>query len=277
MKRLFLLSFICVSYFYATAQLSLSDTISDNSSFSLAPNDGKLDGYYPNGNKKYKGSKHKEDLHGSWTTWYRDGQLLDTGLLVKGIPDDSWTIYYPDGTKKFIRTYSFDKWQLFQNEKVLYHPKRISLPVTKLFHESPKQAEKYIKTIHSFCAKKNCGRVKEDFFQTINNNTEQEHYHPLFENGLLHGPFSNYFPDGSLKDSGIYKNGLPEGIWIKWTDDKQFYWHGHYHHGVKNKEWKLYAANGRLIRILFFKEGKYLWRKDIKEGVEHTEEETSGF
>lgn len=277
MKLLFLLSFICLCYFSTKAQLSLSDTTSDQPSYNSTTNEGKLGGYYPDGNKKYKGNKRKADLQGSWNSWYSNGKKLDSGFLVKGIPHGTWTMHNREGTQKFLRTYSFDKWQLFQSERLQYHPKRISLPLTKLFHENRKHAEKYIKAIHTFCAKKNCMRVKEDLLQTIENNTEQEHYHPPFENGLLHGPFANYFPDGSVKDSGIYKNGLPEGIWIKWTDDQQFYWNGHYHHGVKNKEWKLYSSGGRLIRVLFFKEGKYLWRKDMKEGVEQTEEETSGF
>ena len=273
MKLLFLLLFICLCQFSAGAQLSLSDTISDQPSFNSTANDGKLDGYYPDGNKKYKGSKSKEELHGSWRSWYSNGQLLDSGLLVKGLPDGIWIMHNRNGTQKFLRTYSFDKWQQFQNEKIRYHPKRITMPLTRLFHENMKQPEKYTRTIHTFCAKKNCVREKEDFLQTIDNNKEQEHYHPVFENGLLHGPFANYFSDGTVKDSGNYKNGLPEGIWIKWTDDKQFYWNGHYHHGVKNKEWKLYASNGKLIRILFFKEGKYIWRKDMKEGVELDEED----
>ena len=175
--------------------------------------------------------------------------------------------YYKTGGKQFVRTYSSDKWQQFQYEKVRYHPKRISLPITQLYHENKGRAEKYITAVNTFCAQKNCP----------GSNRENDHYHPLFENGLLHGPFINYFPDGNVKDSGNYKNGLPEGIWIKWTDDKQFYWNGHYHHGVKDNEWKLYSVNGKLIRILFFREGKYLWRKDLKEGVDQTAEETSGF
>ena len=133
MKLLFLLLFICLSYLSASAQLSLSDTISEQSSFSSITNNGTLDGYYTDGNKKYKGNKRKEELHGSWSSWYNNGQLLDSGMLVKGIPDGDWTIHHVDGTQKFLRTYSFDKWQLFQNEKIRYHPKRISMPLTKTF------------------------------------------------------------------------------------------------------------------------------------------------
>ena len=187
--------------------------------------------------------------------------------MQKGIPDGKWRGWYQHGQPQFIRTYSFDKWQQFQNEKGRYHPKRVSLFITKLFHENKKQAEKYTTAINTFCAVQNCNRMNEEQQQTIDNNGTQKHYHPIFEHGLLHGIFVNYFPDGAVKDSGMYRNGLPEDLWIKWTDDKQFYWEGHYHHGARNKEWKLYAANGKLIRIVSFREGKFFWRKDLKEGV----------
>ena len=145
------------------------------------------------------------------------------------------------------------------------------MQITKLFHENKKQAEKYITAINTFCAKEICPITNN------NNSTELDHYHPPFDKGLLHGTFASYFPDGTLKDSGHYKDGLPEGVWIKWTDDKQFYWKGFYKHGVKTNEWKLYAASDRLVSIVSFRNGKYLWRKDIKDGVEIEQEELSGF
>ena len=277
MKLLFLLKIFCCCYIFSNAQLSLSDTISDQRAFNSPPNKEQLNGSYPNGNKKYEGYKLKEKLHGQWISWWSNGKKLDSGLLVKGMPDGTWIIRYMDGTPRFIRTYSFDKWQQLQNEKTSYHPKRVSTPLTELYHKNKTQAEKYTKAGYTFCAIRNCNRYKEIFQQTIDQNSLQEHYHPIFQNGLLHGVFANYFPDGSIKDTGNYKNGLPEGLWIKWTDDKQYYWEGFYHHGLKNKEWKLYAANGKLVRIVSYREGKYLWRKDMKEGVETTEEETSGF
>lgn len=147
------------------------------------------------------------------------------------------------------------------------------MPITKLYHDNKAQAEKYTKAIYSFCALQNCTWVNETSLDVIDNNAVQEHYHPPFENGLLHGLFINWFTDGAIKDSGHYHNGLPEGIWIKWTEDKQFYWKGFYRHGLKNKEWKLYLSNGFLIRILFYREGKLLWSKDMREGVEVNETE----
>ena len=242
MKRSFLINIFCLSCFFSYAQLSVPDTVSDLQRYEY--NDG------------------------SWQSWYANGQRLDSGSWQKNIPDGKWVIWYKNGKIQFTRTYSAEKWQQFQNEKSRYHPKRVSLPITKLYHENKKQAETYTTALNTFCTGQNCTRTNETQQQTAANNAEQEHYHPPFENGLLHGVFINYFADGAIKDSGNYKNGLPEGIWIKWTDDKQFYWKGFYQHGLKNKEWKLFSSAGKLLRIENYREGKLLWRKDMKEGVE---------
>ena len=274
MRLLFYSIFLCC-FFFCNAQLSPSDAISDPEPVVL--NEGRLVAFYTNGNKQFEGYKVREKLDGQWTSWYSNGRALDSGSFKKGIPDGLWMTNYKTGEPQFLRTYSFDRWQQFQNEKGRYHPKRVSMPLTELYHTNKKQAQKYTTAVNTFCAVQNCNRAKEDMRHTINNNAAQQHYHPIFENGLLHGPFANYFPGGAIKDSGNYKNGLPEGMWVKWTDDKKFYWEGHYHHGLKNKEWKLYAANAKLISIVSFREGKFLWRKDMKEGVEIAEEELSGF
>lgn len=274
MRLLFFSIFICCCFISSNAQPPLSDSTSEKQT--SLPHHGKLAGYYFNGNKKFEGYKHKNNLHGQWNSWYSNSQSLDSGSLKKGIPDGQWVGWYENGKPQFIRTYSADKWQQFQNEKSRYHPKRISMPLTELYHNNKKQAQKYTRAANTFCAVQNCKRTSQKFHQRVEANASQ-HYHPIFENGLLHGSFANYFPDGSVKDSGNYKNGLPEGMWTKWTDDRQFYWMGHYQHGRKNKEWKLYAANDKLIRIVFYRLGKYLWRNDIKEGIEITQEEMIGF
>jgi antitoxin component YwqK of YwqJK toxin-antitoxin module len=265
MKLSFLLLSLCVCYLFANAQLSLSTADQQ-----VTANDEKLTGYYANGIKQYQGYRRKENLHGQWSSWYSNGQSLDSGLLIKGIPDGTWVTYYNDGTLQFVRTYSSTNWQKFQHEKARYHPKRVAMAITTLYHDNKKQAEKYITAVNTFCAKPGCLRATEKLQLIIDNNNTQ-HYHPIFENGLLHGTFINYFPNGAIKDSGNYKNGLPEGLWIKWTDDKQFYWKGFYQHGSKNKEWKLYSSNGNLLRIVFYRNNKYLWRKDLKEGIEFDE------
>jgi antitoxin component YwqK of YwqJK toxin-antitoxin module len=275
MKLLFHFILLCVCDHLSNAQLSLSDGLNERAL--TIQDEGRLSGYYRNGNKKFEGAKRKEGLHGPWNSWFANGRPLDSGSLKKGIPDGEWWAWYENGNPQFIRTYSADKWQQFQNEKDRYHPKRVSMPLTKLYYDNKRQANKYLIVANTFCAVKNCKRNNEDLQQAIEQNILQQHYHPVFREGLLHGVFANYFPDGAVKDSGNYKNGLPEGMWIKWTDDKQFYWEGHYSHGRKNKEWKLYNANNKLVSIVSFRQGEVLWRKDMKEGVEIPAEDMTGF
>lgn len=266
MRLIFILLFVCGTAIYCCGQLSLSDTIHNRVIKEEHPD--KITGYFADGSKQYEGYKNKNNLYGLWNSWYSNGQTLDSGILQKGIPGGTWVMRFNNGLPQFIRTYSTEKWEQFQNEKIRYHSKRISMPLTKLFHEDKIKAEQYITAINTFCDKQNCSRPdKEDISVRVNANSKDHHYHPLFENGLLHGPFINYFPDGAVKDSGNYRDGLPEGLWIKWTGDKQFYWEGYYQHGAKNKEWKLYSANRRLVRVVSYRQGKIIWRKDMKDVV----------
>src|SRR5688572_30345009 len=211
MKPLLLSSLLCVCFLNSSAQLSLPDTRSDQQPNNFTSGDRIITGYYPGGNKQYEGYKRKEELHGPWLSWYDNGQQADSGSMQKGIPDGKWMAWYTNGDPRSIRTYSFDKWQQVQIEKSRYHPKKVFMPITQLFHENKKQAEKYTTAINTFCAKQNCVRTNEGLQQTIDNNTAQEHYHPVLQEGLLHGPFVNYFPGGTAKNSGQSKNWLPEG------------------------------------------------------------------
>ena len=223
--------------------------------------------YFSGGNKQYEGYRKNGKWQGAWMSWHKNGSKIDSGSLQSGIPDGEWKVWGENGAPKYVRTYSSEKWKEYQHEKVRYHQRKVNLRITQLFHENKNKAALYTNAINTFCAPATCGRSEhESLSQKIDNNSK-DHYHPLFQNGLLHGPFINYFPDGKIKDSGNYKDGLPEGLWLKWTDDKQYYWKGHYLHGLKNKEWKLYMANDKLVRVAFYKNGKYIWRKDFKDDL----------
>jgi antitoxin component YwqK of YwqJK toxin-antitoxin module len=260
----FLLLFFCFKQLCGQTP-SINDSVQRNQKVELQ--NETVSGYFVNGDKHYAGFKQKGQWHSLWASWYSNGQMLDSGSFQKGIPDGTWRGWFENGNQKFIRTYSADKWQLYKQEIVRYHPRKILMPISGLYNKNKKEAQKYTDAINTFCNPSICSRFnKEDLLQKINNN-KGDHNHPLFEVGFLHGPFINYFPGGAVKDSGNYKDGLPEGLWINWTNDRQYYWKGFYIHGQKEKEWKLYMANGRLIRIILYKKGKQMWRKEIKEGV----------
>jgi antitoxin component YwqK of YwqJK toxin-antitoxin module len=72
----------------------------------------------------------------------------------------------------------------------------------------------------------------------------------------------NYFENGVVKDSGYYKEGLREGLWVHRSEASQGVWTGMYRHGIRQYEWKYYNPSGKLLLIVFFnKKGEEEWRK----------------
>jgi antitoxin component YwqK of YwqJK toxin-antitoxin module len=74
-------------------------------------------------------------------------------------------------------------------------------------------------------------------------------YLPPFDECLHDGLFINFFPDGMLKDSGYYKNGLREEVWIEYSTSGNVFTTGTYKNGKRIGGWKYYNANGSLLRI----------------------------
>lgn len=214
--------------------------------------------------KKGNEDKSTDLLHGTWVTRYANGNPCDSGKLYKGIPDGTWQVWYPDGTLQFYRTYSADKWQRFQQEIVRYHPKRPSYPLTRLYHNDRGKAESLLSQGISFCNSSACIRHAETIEERMISNTAGGEYHPLFEKGMLHGLFVNYFKDGSIKDSGFYSTGLRANAWVHWSSDQKGFWKGAYLNGMKDREWKYFSAEGILLHITYYKRGKEIWSKEMQ-------------
>ena len=262
--------FLCASF--ARAQLPSFNNTPDSARDSytslneeiIVTGEGEVKGYHKNGSVHYLGKAGKGKLTGGWQSWYANDMPCDSGSFIKGIPDGNWNVWYPDGALRFVRTYSYDKWQRFKNELKRYHPKRIADPLVQLYHTDKYTADKHLSAVHSFCLEAQCDRTAEEkVLQRLSHNARSNHYHPLFGKAMLHGIYVNYFQNGAIKDSGTYESGLPHGIWIHREEEKGNHWAGFYYHGRKHKEWKLYSATGKLLRIVKYKEGKQTWQKEI--------------
>jgi antitoxin component YwqK of YwqJK toxin-antitoxin module len=74
----------------------------------------------------------------------------------------------------------------------------------------------------------------------------------------------NFYSNGSTKDSGYYKNGLKDGVWIH-RDNNGDWRVGAYKNSVRSGDWKQYDAKDRLQYIIFYnKKGMEEWRKKIR-------------
>lgn len=71
--------------------------------------------------------------------------------------------------------------------------------------------------------------------------------------GVLHGPYFSYYPDGTHKSRGAYDLGEPNGDWFWWHDNGNEQQQGRYVRGKKTGSWSAWHSNGNRAE-----EGDYL-------------------
>jgi antitoxin component YwqK of YwqJK toxin-antitoxin module len=104
--------------------------------------------------------------------------------------------------------------------------------------------------------------LQEVVEHNINSGNE---YRPVFEDCLHHGLFMNFFSDGRTRDSGYYKNGLKDGIWLHRDGQDNTCLVGVYRNGLRQGEWKQYNAAGKFIAVIIYnKDGVESWRKKLR-------------
>ncbi|RXK57812.1 hypothetical protein ESA94_20040 [Lacibacter luteus] len=227
--------------------------------FSLT-NDGSLQAVTNNGSA-YSATGKKGKLHGSWQSSYANGQLLDQGHLIKGVPNGEWKVWNAAGQLIALRTYNADLFHRVKREVELNHPKNYSFAITARYKKEGRDAVKFLQAGSSFIQQR--ALRTSDIADLVHiNSTDMLHYHPAFNDCLHHGLYMNYFENGIAKDSGHYKEGLRDGVWIHRTTEGT--WKGAYKNGIRYNEWKLYNAMGKLSLIIFYnKQGKETGRKKM--------------
>lgn len=212
---------------------------------SSLPAEGSITGYHSDGNIHYLGTIKKFKLHGSWQRWYINNSILEEGRLIKGIPEGEWKVWFPNGNLRYIRTYSYKKNEIIRQEWRRPHPKMNLYPITKEYIKDKNKVTFQLQRVANFEL-----------------DADAADFPALFNECLPHGLYMNFREDGSVADSGYYKNGLKDGIWIEAADPNKF-WKGYYHNGNKEGDWKLYSVGKGIIEMMVYKEGKVRWRKKI--------------
>lgn len=209
----------------------------------------------------FTGQTKKGKLHGSWQSRYANGQLLDEGTLVKGVPNGEWKVWNAAGQLIAVRTYNADLFQRVKREVELNHPKQYSFALTARYKKEGRDAVKFLQAGSSFVQQR---ALRTNNLATLvqDNSSDPAHYHPVFNDCLHHGLYMNYFDNGMVKDSGYYKEGLRDGVWMHRTAEGL--WKGAYKNGIRYNEWKMYNAAGKLSLIIFYNSnGKETGRKKM--------------
>ncbi|WP_336515350.1 hypothetical protein [Pollutibacter soli] len=211
------------------------------------------------GDTAYISNVKQSQLNGNWRSWYPTRNLCDSGRLVKNIPDGEWKGWYANGQVKFVYHFNARKLAALKDE-LRRQPK------TKFYYiatKSPEVAASYYNAERIFGHKTSTRssvflsrqinhrpREVQHLPQIVEKNTEENEencYLPPFTEALLHGNFTEYYESGKIKKTGMYINGLREGMWEEFSENgvKAV---GTYHHGYPNGEWRYYDESGKLLK-----------------------------
>ena len=213
----------------------------------------------------FKGLVKKQKLQGEWISFYRNSHKLDSGYLHNGVPDGEWKRWDSAGQLMAIRQYDAGKLQQVKEEMRLANPKRTFYVLTSLYKTDRLQALYAISAAYSFSFSEK-QHIAQSLQQLVAGNSSNTNtYIPVFTECLHHGLYMNFFSGGISKDSGYYKNGLKESVWLHRNSPAGNYYIGAYKNGLPIREWKLYDEAGSLLSIIFYnKEGQEEWRKVIR-------------
>jgi antitoxin component YwqK of YwqJK toxin-antitoxin module len=217
---------------------------------------GTIVGFTNAGDTQFIAHYKRNKLRGSWISRFQADRLCDSGRLVNNIPDGLWKSWYENGNLRFIRNYDASRLQKAKQDIRLRQSKAVTSAIAGIARKNVSAAYSYLHPDYSFHTLAfHPESYSQNSWATLNdlvgNNTAEGSsvYEPPFDECLHHGLYMNFYPDGSVKDSGYYKNGLREGIWEEWLDDGRIRSLGFYSHGHKKDTWKFYNKKGVLLYI----------------------------
>ena len=78
-----------------------------------------------------------------------------------------------------------------------------------------------------------------------------------FRNGMLHGPWVNYWGNGQLFSKRTYKDGKMDGPWVSYWDNGQLHYKGTFKDGKEHGPSVEYHEDGKLSFKGTYKNGKW--------------------
>lgn len=217
--------------------------------------------YHANGVQRVAANIKKNKLSGTWKSWFISGSVCDSGRFVGNVPDGEWKSWYPNGKTRVVWHFNARKLAGVKDE-LLKQPKNrmyviAQKPVTEAVQyyrveywygeqkTSPVSLRSQLVSAPAF--------TREELLKRVDDNTVHaiEKYRPPFTEALLHGNYTSYYPDGSLREDGVYINGMREGAWEEYATDGTRS-RGSYRHNEKEGEWRTYDKKGKLLHFKRF-------------------------
>jgi len=87
-----------------------------------------------------------------------------------------------------------------------------------------------------------------------------------FEAGILHGPMTSYYSNGSIRRKGVFVNGRMEGKWESWYQDGKRQYMATYSNDTLNGEFVEWYSTG-----VMKERGLYAQNKPVGHWIEYDE------
>jgi antitoxin component YwqK of YwqJK toxin-antitoxin module len=207
-----------------------------------------------NGDTLLIGGLRRDHLQGEWKSFHHPGQLLDSGRLQRSVPDGEWKTWYPNGLLRSIRTYDAEKLAYVKNEIERKEGRSTFFALTGIAKKNMAAARHMMTASYSYHTfdTEHHSQQASSLEKRVAQNASRNSYLAPFTECLHHGLFMNFFPDGSMRDSGYYRNGVREGLWKEWNEAGTILATGAYRQGRPSGDWKFYNREGRLLYIQLY-------------------------
>ncbi|MFQ3575776.1 MAG: toxin-antitoxin system YwqK family antitoxin [Cytophagales bacterium] len=202
---------------------------------------GSFESYYENGNLKSKGFYHHNKPTGKWKYFFENGKLQMEGSYSDGVPVNEWNYYYESGNIAQIGKLSFGKkngsWiNYFENGKnksIGYYKNDIPEGVWHFYHEDG--------SIKARAVYEDGFAEYTEFFPDQSTKAKG-----FLKNGISDSLWVYFHPNGKIKATGLEKNGMREGLWYFYHENGNLAAKGGYELGKSKGMWSYYHENGQL-------------------------------
>lgn len=213
--------------------------------------------------------------NGYYGSYFKNGKLYEEGFYKDGQLDGHWTNYFPDGTLNRTNYYVEGDRYFYKKEYAVdgkltfvwfYNQGALSF---LLNYDSTGNI------IDSISLKDSSGKVVLHF-----PGSQQKQVEYTLKNGLRHGDYFAWYPNGNIRVKGSYFGGNYNGQWTWYFLNGKIQTQGNYFYGDKNGEWKQYYENGKLSskiqfllgnnegkEIYYFENGKISTEKNYKKNI----------
>lgn len=181
--------------------------------------------YYPNGDERAKGNFVNNRRQGSWMFYYKSGLKEQEGKFEKGSYSGLWKWYYNSG----------ELWK----EEEYYNGRREGLYI-----EYDREGNVLVEGEYFD------NEREGEWITRINDHRAEGKY----VTGLMDGKWRHFFDNGTLSFEGNFIQGNPDGKHKFYFPNGNLKTEQFYSAGIRQKHWKKYNEEGKLIITISYKD-----------------------